>query len=192
MELTNIFLSEHLKLTEIDPKLDGETESGWMLDLDYARQRSSNPVRPKAAKEVQNDLEEKLKESNEGRRSFYYAIRAKQEDGELVGFLYLDSIEWKNGQGFLRLLFKDEDTTAQYMTESLQLALRYAFDELNLYHVCMELSDYALAAIRVVEDAGFMLEVCLREIIYREGQHHDRLIYGLLAQEWRKAKEMQA
>ncbi|HAF63058.1 MAG TPA: hypothetical protein DCK95_12145 [Anaerolineaceae bacterium] len=186
MELTNIFEGERLRLTEIDPKQDGEIESGWMLDLDYARQRTSNPVHLLNPTQLSKDLEEKLKESEESRSDFYYAIRTNQEEGELVGFMFLTNIEWNNGQSFLQLLLKDESSTAMYLKESLQLSLRYIFNELNLYHVCMYVTDFAETTIHIVEEAGFAIEARLRELIYREGSYHDCIIYGLLAEEWRK------
>jgi len=94
MELTNIFLSEHLKLTEIDPKGDAQIEYEWMNDLDYARQRTSNPVHLLNFTQLSKDLEEKLKGSEEGRSEFYYAIRTNQEKDQLVGFMFLNNIEW--------------------------------------------------------------------------------------------------
>jgi len=192
MDNTNIFLGEKLRLTEIHPKTDAETEADWMQDMAYVNLRKQMPARPLSVMELRKDLEGKLKESDEGRRTFYYAIREKDNESSLVGFMYVVDIEWKNGQGFLKLLFKDEATTQMSMPESLQLALRYVFGELSLVHICMEVQDYAGAAITVIENAGFTLEARLREIAYHEGAYHDRYIYGLLAEEWRQVWENQA
>ncbi|NMB62229.1 MAG: GNAT family N-acetyltransferase [Chloroflexi bacterium] len=185
MDETNIFIGDHIRLTEIDPKKDAEVEAQWTQDLSYARLRKKNPVRPLAPTEVRKDLDEKLKESDEGRRSFFYAMRDCLEEDSLLGFMYITEIEWKNGQGFLRLLFKNDETTALYIAEGLHLALRYVFDELNLYHICMEVYDCALLHIQAIENAKFSLEARLREITYITDAYHDRLIYGLLAEEWR-------
>jgi RimJ/RimL family protein N-acetyltransferase len=192
MDTTNIFLGEKLRLTEIHPKTDAETEADWMQDMAYVNLRKQMPARPLSVTALCKDLEEKLKESDEGRSTFYYAIRERDDESSLVGFMYVVDIEWKNGQGFLQLLFKDEATTHMSMPESLQLALRYVFDELSLVHICMEVLDYAEAAITVIENAGFQQEARLREIAYHAGAYHDHLIYGLLAEEWRQTREDQA
>jgi len=188
MDETNIFVGERIRLTEINPKTDAEIEAQWTQDLSYARLRKKNPVRPLAPMEVRKDLDEKLKESDEGRRSFFYAMRDRQEESSLLGFMYITDVEWKNGQGFLQLLFKDDVTTALYIAESLHMALRYSFNELNLYHICMEVDDCALIHIQAIEDAGFKLEAHLREIAYINDAYHDRLIFGLLAEEWRNSQ----
>ncbi len=194
MELTNIFLSEHLKLTEIDPKGDAQIEYEWMYDLDYARQRTSNPVHLLNPTQLSKDLEEKLKESDEGRSDFYYAIRTNQDEEQLVGFMFLTNIEWNNGQSFLQMLFKDKDAIKSCLKESLDLALRYIFNEMNLYHVCMYVADFKETTIRILEEYNFIPEARMRELIYHEGSYHDCFVYGLLAEEWRmnRGKEEQA
>ena len=62
MDLTNIFESERLRLTEIDPKVDAEKDSLWSHTIEYARNRKTNPVRPISALESKKNLEEELKE----------------------------------------------------------------------------------------------------------------------------------
>ncbi|MGV8025173.1 MAG: GNAT family N-acetyltransferase [Anaerolineaceae bacterium] len=188
MDLTNIFEGERLCLTEINPKEDAEKDALWSHAIEYARARKKNPVRPISVLESRKSLEEELKEAeNEGDR-FHFAIRSKDEKEGLLGFLDVVNIEWKNGQGFIQILLGNEEISKEYLAESLQLGLRYIFDELNLYHVCVEVPAYEAAIIVVFEKAGFMHEACLREIIFHEGKYHDRILFGLLAEEWRMQK----
>ena len=188
MELTNIFEGERLRLTEVDPKADSEKDSLWSHSIEYARNRKSNPVRPVSTSESKKKLEEELKEAEEEGNCFHFAIRSKDEKEELVGFLDVVNIEWKNGQGFLRIYFGNEALCREYLAESVQLGLTYVFDELNLYHVCMEIPAYETAIAAVLEKAGFQHEACLREIIFHEGKYFDRIMVGLLAEEWRSQK----
>ena len=188
MDSTNIFEGEHIRLTEINPKEDAEKETIWSHSIEYARARKENPVRPFSALESRKALEEKLKEAETEGNSFHFAIRSKNGKEDLLGFLDIANIEWKNGQGFIQLLMGNEEIEKEYLSESLQLGLRYAFDELNFYHVCIEVSDYAAHPISVLEKAGFQEEARLREIIFHQGEFHDRLILGLLDDEWRKQK----
>ena len=188
MDLTNIFESERLRLTEIDPKADAEKDSLWSHSIEYARNRKTNPVRPISALESTKNLEEELKEAeNEGNR-FHFAIRSKNGEEELLGFLDVANIEWKNGQGSLQIIFGNETTCKEFFSESLQLGLQYAFGELNLYHVCMEIPAYETERTAALEEADFVREACLREIVFHEGTYHDRILFGLLAEEWRMQK----
>ncbi len=188
MDSTNIFVGEQLRLSEINPKEDAEKESLWTHAIEYARMRKENPVRPMSAMEVRKDLEGKLKESDESGHSFHFAIRSKDGDGELLGFLNVVNIEWSNGQGVLQILFGTEELSKEHLPESIQMALRYAFDELNLYHICMEAPAYDTITIPILEKTGFSREACLREIIFHNGKYHDRIIFGILAEEWRQKK----
>ncbi len=188
MDLTNIFEGERLHLTEINPKEDSEKDALWSHSIEYARARKGNPVRPISALESRKSLEEELKEAEEEGNRFHFAIRSRDEKEGLLGFLDVVNIEWKNGQGFIQILLGSEAICKEHLPESLQLGLRYAFDELNFYHVCMEIPVYEVATIAALEKAGFTREACLREIIFHEGKYHDRIIFGLLAEEWREQK----
>ena len=192
MDSTNIFEGVKIRLTAIDPKTDAEVESAWTHAIDYACRRRKNPVRPMSPGEVRKDWEEKLKESDETRNTFYFAIRGNDAEAALVGFMVVDDIEWTNGQGFLSLFFKDDTSTAQYLPESLEVALRYVFNELNLYHIWMAVPAYASVEMHILEEAGFILEARQREMLYKAGRHHDQLLYGLLAEEWRQGQGRRA
>jgi RimJ/RimL family protein N-acetyltransferase len=188
MELYDIFKSEHYQMTEVDPEKDSPIESGWTLNPAYARLRRKNPTRPMAPMEIKKDWEGKLKAMDESRNRFYYALRKRNTDEDLIGFVWVTNIEWTNGQGFLRFFFPDEESTSLYLSECLQMALGYVFDELNLYHIIMEIPSYAAKDVFIIEGAGFQLEARLREMIYFNQERHDRLMYGLMAEEWRQAQ----
>ncbi len=188
MDLTNIFVGEKIRLTEMNPQEDAEKESLWTHSIDYARLRKENPVRPMAAFEIRKDIEEKLKEAEQEGCSFYFAVHSRANEEALLGFLHISGIEWANGQGLLRVLMGTEEIAHDHLAESLFLGLRYAFDELNLYHIYCEVPAYEIDTIKVLEKAGFVREACLREIVYRAGSYHDRIFYGMLAEEWRQRK----
>jgi len=188
MDQTNIFEGERIRLTDIDPKEDAEKDSQWMHSIEYARFRTENPVRPMSVSEVSKDLEEKLKESDQERSSFYYAVRLKTGEKDLLGFLHIIDIEWPNGQGLLQVLMGTEEIKKEYLEEALSLALRYAFDELNLYHIFCEIPSYDIDVIKAFEKAGFAQEACLREMVYHAGEYHDRIMFGIVGEEWRQKK----
>jgi RimJ/RimL family protein N-acetyltransferase len=71
-------------------------------------------------------------------------------------------------------------------TEALDMLLRYAFDELNLYRVAAATVEYNTGAIRFLERAGFVVEVCRRQAIQRDGKRWDAVMLGLLRDEWKR------
>ena len=71
-----------------------------------------------------------------------------------------------------------------YGTEAMLLILRYAFMELNLQRVSLDVFDYNQRAIRSYEKAGFKLEGRQRGMLLREGKRWDLVYMGLLREEW--------
>ena len=64
------------------------------------------------------------------------------------------------------------------------LILRYAFLELNLQRVSLDVFDYNQRAIRSYEKAGFTLEGRQRGVLLREGKRWDLVYMGILREEW--------
>jgi RimJ/RimL family protein N-acetyltransferase len=66
----------------------------------------------------------------------------------------------------------------------MQLILGYAFMELNLHRVSLDVFGYNLRAIRSYEKVGFKLEGRKREMLLREGKRWDLIYMGILRAEW--------
>ncbi|MCI0520159.1 MAG: GNAT family N-acetyltransferase, partial [Chloroflexi bacterium] len=67
---------------------------------------------------------------------------------------------------------------------ALDLLLRFAFRELNLYRLTALVADYNEPAKRLFAQAGFVEEVRRREALHRDGRRWDQLFLGLLRQDW--------
>ena len=85
----------------------------------------------------------------------------------------------------MRLAVADPSILERFGREALDLALYYGFRELNLYRIETVLADYQKELIELVENAGFLMEVRRRQALYRSGQYHDALHFGLLQSEWK-------
>jgi RimJ/RimL family protein N-acetyltransferase len=62
--------------------------------------------------------------------------------------------------------------------------LRYAFDELNLYRVGLDVIESNRRAIRAYEKVGFQREGAVRGAVLREGQRTNLVLMGILRDEW--------
>ena len=75
-----------------------------------------------------------------------------------------------------------------YGSEALQLMMRFAFSELNLYRLSVVVGDDNQAGLRFFRRHGFVEEVRRRKSLLRDGQTWDLLHLGLLRGEWQTMK----
>jgi RimJ/RimL family protein N-acetyltransferase len=182
-----LFEGSRVRLGAIDLEKDPDVESKWTHDPDFLRALSPDTVRPLAPFAVKKKYENIEKEAKEKRNSFYFTIRLTEDD-RLIGFTRIEWIEWNNGAGRLTLgVGSPEDRGKGYGSESLQMILRYAFAELNLYRLgTLAIPVYNTGAIRFLERAGFVEEVRRREMVNRDGKRWDAVHLSLLRDEWKR------
>lgn len=122
--------------------------------------------------------------SDGGRPRFEFRLRRRSYD-LLIGFAALFALEWGNRTGKLAVGIGDPRHRRRgYGEESLTLLLNYAFRELNLDRVGLDVIEYNTPALRLYERLGFQHEGRSREAIWRDGAHYDLMHMGLLAREW--------
>jgi RimJ/RimL family protein N-acetyltransferase len=113
-----------------------------------------------------------------------FAIRPHTSD-DFLGWIELDNIIWHNGVASIDIGIGDEANQGRgYGTEAMQLALQFAFNELNLHRVQLMVFSYNDRAIALYEKSGFKREGVQREFLRRDGKRHDAYIYGILRAEW--------
>jgi RimJ/RimL family protein N-acetyltransferase len=179
-----LFIGDCVCLGPIDHEKDPEIESKWTQDPAYLRMLSLEPARPRAAAQLKKAYEAVEKEMDEGRRLFYFTIRNKEDD-RLMGFVKIRWVEWSNGSAHMDIgIGSPDDRCKGYGTEALQLALRYAFGELNLNRLSVEIPEYNEPALRLFKKMGFVQEVCQRQAAYRDGRRWDVYYLGLLREDW--------
>jgi RimJ/RimL family protein N-acetyltransferase len=175
----NILEGERICLTALVEE-DLATIGAWYRDSYFLRLYDSAPAYPKSPKQ----LGDWFKESEDDPNSFIFAIRFQQSH-ELIGLLEFDGISWTHGTSFLSIGIGARDHRGQgYGKEAMQLALRFAFGELNLRRLSLTVFSYNEAAIALYEQLGFRHEGTFREHLRRDGQWYDMYLYGLLRREW--------
>jgi RimJ/RimL family protein N-acetyltransferase len=179
-----LFEGKHVRLASIDHENDPPEEARWSHDPFYLRMLDPKPARPLSPEGVKKKYEKIEKEIEEEKNLFYFTIRALEDD-RLLGFASLDGRDWANSNGWLRLAIGEASERRKgFGTEALQLLLRYAFRELNLFRMSASVPEYNLAALRLGEKAGFVEEVRRRKALNRNGRRWDLLHLGLLQEEW--------
>ena len=125
------------------------------------------------------------------------------------------ALEWHSDQGYTFLLFRLEDDALLggisltnvrrgvaescsigywigqrfarqgYMTEGLELALRFSFDRLRLHRLEAACLPHNAPSRGLLLKSGFREEGYAREYLCIDGKWQDHVLFGLLASEWR-------
>lgn len=97
----------------------------------------------------------------------------------------MHTIKWASQTADLAIAIgRPEYRGKGYGRDALTLTLNYAFNELNLFRVGLSVLAYNAAAIKAYERVGFVREGVRRQLVAREGQRYDMLLYGILRDEW--------
>lgn len=176
-----IFKGQLVCLSTARPE-DQEVFARWSQDDHYMRLLDDDPVRPQPAS-AYDHFGAAPREND-----YYFHLRTLTED-ELIGFVVLFNIKWRNQTSEMAIGIGAEAYRGKgYGHDALQLILRYGFSELGLRRVGLTVLSYNAPAIKAYERVGFKHEGTIRQAIFRDGQHFDLLQYGILRDEWLTAQ----
>lgn len=181
---TQLFESQDLRLGPIDHEKDPAIESRWTHDSEFMRLIETNPARPMSAAMVKKQYEKLEKQIEEEKNLYHFMIRARADD-RLIGKATIYWIEWTNGNGWMRLgIGSAEDRRKGFGTQALQMLLRFAFAELNLFRITAAVPEYNEGASALLQKFGFTQEICRRSALERDGRRWDLYVFGMLKEEW--------
>jgi len=175
----NLFRSERLRLAALTTE-DADTFARWSRDAEYLRFFDTEYAMPRSADYYRADIQAEAANPN----AMEFGIRLAEDD-RLIGYISINHIEWNNRSGRLSIGIGEADCRhLGYGTEAIGMLLRYAFDELNLNRVGLDVIAHNRAAIRSYEKSGFAVEGRIREGVLRDGKKIDRIYMGILRSEW--------
>ncbi len=180
----NLFRGKLVRLAAPVPE-DAACFAEWNNDSEYLRQMDTDYARPRNVKDHE-ELAQMMRSASNG---VLFHIRTLSDD-RMIGFVALHNIEWNNQAGMISIGIGDPAYRGKgYGTDAMRLAIHYAFNELNLYRLGLDVNGNNPRAIRVYENLGFQREGAARQAIYRDGERVDRLLMGLLCSEWKEKGE---
>ncbi len=180
---TNLWQGNLVRLTARNIDTDVATETRWERDSEFHRLASPYPAYPVPINAVKHWYEDR------GPNSFPYAIRTLSDD-RLIGYtgLWIDS--WASGEAWVGISLGEREYWGKgYGTDAMQLILRYAFTELNVYRVSLDALGTNARAIRSYEKCGFVREGEVRAAARYDGQYFGEVYMGVLRDEWLKHNE---
>ena len=167
---------------------DATALARWSEDAEYLRAVDSDYARPLSPEEFAFRLGPDQADPN--RLEFH--LRTLDKD-RLIGFVALHSVEWNNSVAQLAIGIGEPGYRGKgYGTDALQVILRYAFQELNLYRIGLDVIATNTRALHTYENLGFQREGCMRGAVLRDGTRTDRIYMGILRDEWRRIHEAAA
>ena len=105
-------------------------------------------------------------------------------DGSYLGQIHFKHINERHGTFSLELFITNEQRGKGYGKAAMELLLKYAFEERRLH----KFEGYCLAdntaAAALMRSLGCQLEGTSRECVFMNGHYHDRLLFGLTADEF--------
>lgn len=181
----DLFTGELVRLDAPDPENEASLYARWQRDSEYMRLLDADALPLFTARQHKEGMEEELKNP----KAFIFSIRTIADD-RLIGFVALDGVNWNHGDTFVGIGLGEREFWGQgYGTEAMELVLQYAFTELNLHRVSLNVFEYNPRAIRSYEKAGFRVEGRQRQAFEREGRRWDAIYMGILREEWEQKHE---
>ncbi|WP_354640727.1 GNAT family N-acetyltransferase [Kitasatospora camelliae] len=105
--------------------------------------------------------------------------------GEFLGDLALNELDRNNESADVRIALLPGRPGKGLGVEALRLLLHYAFEEIRLHRVQLDVFAFNDRAVRAYEKAGFRHEGRSRQAHHWEGERHDVLWMAALNGEWR-------
>jgi RimJ/RimL family protein N-acetyltransferase len=180
----NLFRGKLVRLSAEEPDTFADACTRWGNDSEYLRLLDNDPARMWSSKKRKDWLEKDLEKEYEDPAPFWWGIRTLSED-RLIGFVGLWEILWNQGNTSVGIGIGERDCWGKgYGADAMRLAVGFAFRELNLRRVTLEVFGYNPRAIRSYEKVGFKEEGRQREYLHRDGQRYDLVHMGILREEW--------
>jgi RimJ/RimL family protein N-acetyltransferase len=161
---------EHIILRAFE-RDDAERCYRWMNDPNIVRTlKSRYPIA------FQNEIEWLERAMHASTTERHFAIERK-DDRTHIGNASIHDIEWVSRTAAFGLFVGEPSAWNRgFGTDAIRTLVRFAFDEMNLRKLRIDVFDYNDRAKHVLESQGFVQEGRLRQEFYREGTYHDIVI----------------
>jgi RimJ/RimL family protein N-acetyltransferase len=120
----------------------------------------------------------------------HFAIERKDSRTH-IGNASIHGIDWVSRTGAFGLFIGDPSSWNRgFGKDAIRALLRFAFDEMNLRKLRINIFDYNERAKHVLGSLGFVEEGKLAQEFYREGQYHDIVILSVFSDTFDRTSEL--
>ena len=176
---------ELARLAAPNPEKDAETIAAWSRDPEFQHLLETGVPRPWTASAVKAEIAETAGDDQPRERVFPFVIRVLADD-QLIGFTDLEVNHWSQRNAWIGIGIGPRDFWSKgYGTDAMRVLMRFAFTELNLERLTLNVFAYNERAQRSYLKAGFQVEGRQRERLRRGRGRYDMIFMGILRDEWR-------
>jgi RimJ/RimL family protein N-acetyltransferase len=97
-----------------------------------------------------------------------------------IGLCGLHDVDWKNGNACVGICLQQGDWSKGYGTDALRSLVTFAFDEMGLHRVELDVLQSNVRGIKSYEKVGFQPEGIKRHAMFRDGAYRDVLLMSIL------------
>lgn len=181
---TSALTGEQVYLAAYDIEKGATATARWIQDSEYTRLADSEPARLSTSNQIRKFFEEEMADA------IIFSIYTLAED-KLLGDIGLGGIDWAAGSAWVGIALGEREYWGKgYGSDAMRVLLRFAFQQLNLHRINLDVFEYNPRAIRSYEKVGFRHEGCARKWVNRDGRRWDFIFMGLLRDEWEAAQNL--
>lgn len=179
--MKDIYRGSLVRLCDESPDLLAKSMMKWDRDTEQHRLSDSEPAQLWSEKKLKDFIE---KRANNSPQSFRFWIRTLADE-KLIGGVGLWVNSWTHEDAWLGISIGERDYWGKgYGTDTMHLAVQYAFVELNLRRVSLGLHAFNERALKSYQKVGFQLEGRMRGEGLKDGVRFDSLWMGILREDW--------
>ncbi len=180
-----LFTGKSIQWTALDPEKDADKLSTWTSSREFVNHHFNGYYRLYTVFEIKKTFKENLKKADESKLDYYFSLH-EIEGEKMVGMLHFGWINPSNQTSCFSIDLPDDGAFEKHGSETISMAMRYAFMELSLHKLWAVIPSYNETEVLLFEKAGFLREAQRREAMFHDGKYFDVLIYAILRPEWKK------
>lgn len=167
-----------IRLREIEHE-DLEKIHAWRLDSDVSSTTTG------CFRYANRETEERWFDAYQASRDNNVRLAiVLQTTDEIVGVVYLLGIDWISRSATLGLMVGEKEHWGEGIgSHATRLAVRHAFEDLNLHRLELQVLEDHERARRAYENAGFVREGLLKDAVFKNGGYQSLIPMALVRDE---------
>lgn len=179
----DVFTGKLVRLVSFDFENDPKLFTSWDHDSEFQRLFNSEAALRYNPAQVKKFFEEEI-------HSMHVFVIERLEDQRRIGTIDLSGFNWVSGNAWVGIGLGERELWGKgYGTDAMRIILRYAFEELNLRRVTLDVFGVNQRGIASYEKAGFRHEGKIPGALLKAGKRCDLVYMGILRKEWEAGLE---
>jgi len=174
----DVFTGKLVRLVSADLENDSKLFAQWSQDSEYQRLFDSEPALRYNPAQIKKFFEDEI-------GSMHFFVIERLEDGRRIGTVDLSGFNWTVGNAWVGIGIGERDLWGKgYGTDAMHVLLRFAFEELNLNRLTLNVFEVNQRGVASYLKAGFRQEGVIPGALLKAGKRCDIVFMGILRREW--------